>query len=179
MKRIRRIGLSLVLAVALLVAMPLTTMAAGNPTVAITVTAEVVSITNSENTWNMATIATSATVYFSANNLEDVDYSTITNTGSVNVDIEIQGTVINGEGVYDWTWAEDPGDQIYSLYAYNVTSAAYDIAVKTADFVDIKVNLAPDGTYLWSMKFEGPTAFNAADPGDAKTATVTLVASKH
>ena len=168
-----------VLAVALLIGGALPAFAA-NPTVSITVTAEVVAITNSQNTWTMGTIATSATLYFSANNEEDVDYSTITNTGSVTVDVEIQGTIIEG-GTYDWTWDTTPGTEKFSLYAYNVTSAAYDIAVKPTPFTDITpvAGLAKTVTYLWSMKFEGPTGFNAADDGVEKTATVTLVASKH
>lgn len=179
MRNLRRIGLSLVLAVALLVGFAVPALAT-NPTVAITVTAQVVSITNSQNTWTMGIIDTSAVLYFSANNQEDVDYSTITNTGSVAVDVEIQSTIIEG-GTYDWTWAVDPGNQIFSLYAYNTTSSAYDIPVKTADFVDIVVNLPATGsdTYLWSAKFEGPTAFHASDDGLQKTATVTLVASKY
>ena len=179
MRKIRWIGLSLVLAVLLTLGLVVPALAT-NPTVAITVTAQVVSITNSQNTWGMSTIDVSATVYFSANNLEDIDYSLITNTGSVNADVEIQGTIIEG-GTYDWTWATTPGDQIFSLYAYNVTAADYTIPVKTSSFVDIVVDLPATGsdTYAWSMKFMGPTAFNAADDGVQKTATITLVASKH
>jgi hypothetical protein len=178
-RNLRRIGLSLVLAVVLLVGFTVPALAT-NPTVAITVTAQVVSITNSQNTWTMGIIDTSATVYFSANNLEDVDYSLITNTGSVAEDVEIQGTIIEG-GTYDWTWDTTPGDQIFSLYAYNVSSAAYDIPVKPTPFSDIVVDLPATGsdTYTWSMKFMGPTAFNANDDSLEKSATVTLVASKH
>jgi len=179
-KRIRRIGLSLVLAVALLVAMPMATMAA-NPTVSITVKAEVVSITNTQAAWDIGTIATSATVYFSATGAQDDDYSQIENTGSVAVDIEIQGTTIEG-GTYDWTGsaAGTPGDQIYGLLANSEAApTVYDIVVKSASYVDLIANLVVDDTYTWSMKFLGPTAFHASDDGNEKTGTVTLVASKH
>jgi hypothetical protein len=179
-KRIRRIGLSLVLAVVLLVAMPLATMAA-NPTVSITVTAEVVSITNTQAAWAIGNVATTATVYFSATGAQDDNYSQIENTGSVAVDIEIQGTNIEG-GTYDWTLASDgvAGDQIYGLWANSPSNGpTYNVTVKSSSYVDITTNLAADGTYDWSMKFLGPTAFHASDDGNEKTATVTLVASKH
>jgi len=178
-RKIRRLGLSLVLAVLMLVGLAVPALA-GNPTVSITVTAQVVSITNSQANWAMGNIDVSATVYFSVNNLEDIDYSLITNTGSVNADVEIQGTIIEG-GSYDWTWDTTPGTEKFSLYAYNVTAADYTIPVKTSSFVDIVVDLPATGsdTYAWSMKFLGPTAFNVADDGLQKSSTITLVASKH
>jgi hypothetical protein len=170
--------LSLVLAVALLVGLPLTMMAA-NPTVSITVTAQVVSITNTQAAWDIGTVDTTATVYFSATGAQDDNYSQITNTGSVAVDIEIQGTNIEG-GSYDWTLAADgvAGDQIYGLWANNPSNGStYNVTVKSSAYQDITTNLAADGTYDWSMKFLGPTAFHASDDGNEKTATVTLVAS--
>ena len=180
MRKIRRIGLALVVALVLLLGLVAPVAAAGNPTVTIHVTAQVVSITNSHDAWEIGTIDVDATKYFSADNLEDVDYSLITNTGSVNVDVEIQGTIVEG-GAYDWTWDTTPGTEKFSLYAYNVTSAGYDIPVKPAPFSDIVVDLPATGsdTYAWSMKFMGPSAFNAEDNGLEKSATTTLVASKH
>ena len=176
-KRIRRIGLSLVLAVVLLVGftVPLT---AANPTVSITVTAEVVSITNTQSTWAIGTVALDAVVYFSTDGAQDDDWSQIENTGSVACDVEIQGTNIEG-GDYDWTLAAAAGDQTYSLYTNGDGEATYDIEIKSSSYTDITTNLAADGTVDWSMKFTAPTAFNAADDGEQKTATVTLVASKY
>jgi hypothetical protein len=167
-----------VLAVALLVAFTVPALAA-NPTVAITVTAKVVSITNTESAWGIGTVDTTATVYFSATGIQDDNYSQITNTGSVAVDIEIQGTNIEG-GSYDWTLATNgvAGDQIYGLWANNPSNGAtYNVTVKSSSYQDITTSLAADGTYDWSMKFLGPTAFHASDDGAEKTATVTLVAS--
>ena len=138
MRKIRRIALSLVLAAAMLMVFVLPA-AAANPTVSITVTAEVVSITNTQSAWAIGNVATTATVYFSATGAQDDNYSQIENTGSVAVDIEI----------------------------------------KSSSYNHITTNLAADGTVDWSMKFTAPTAFNANDDGAEKTATVTLVASKH
>lgn len=178
MKRLRGISLSLMLAVALLTMLAVPAFAA-NPTVSITVTAEVVSITNTEATWAIGTVATDAVVYFSATGSQDDDYSQITNTGSVAVDVEIQGTDIEG-GDYDWTLAAAAGSETYQLYANSEsTPTVYDVEVKSSVYNDLTTNLAADGTYDWSMEFTAPSAFNAADDGNEKTATVTLVASKY
>jgi hypothetical protein len=160
--------------------MPLATMAT-NPTVAITVTALVVSITNTQASWGIGVVAVDAVVYFSATGAQNDAYSTITNTGSVIVDIAIQGTNIEG-GSYDWVLAATTGSEQYSLYANKqATPTVYDVQVKTSAYVDITApaGLAVDGTNDWSMKFTAPTAFNANDDGNQKTATVTLVASLH
>jgi len=178
MRKIRRVALSLVLAVLLTLGLVGPALA-GNPTVAITVTAEVVSITNTESVWGIGTVAVDAVVYFSATGSQDDDYSQIENTGTVAIDVEIQGTDIEG-GDYDWTLADAAGSEIYSLYANNATTpTVYDKEVKDASYVDILTDLAADGTSDWSMKFTAPTAFNAADDGEEKSATITLVASKH
>ena len=180
MKKIRRIALSLVLAV-VLASVFISPVAAANPTVSITVTAEVVSITNDKSSWAIGTVAADAVVYFSTDGTQDDDWSTITNTGSVTVDVEIQGTNIEG-GDYDWTLASAAGSEQYSLYANKAaTPTVYDVEVKTSEYNDITAagGLAADATNKWSMKFTAPTAFNANDDGEQKTATVTLVASKH
>lgn len=178
MKKIRRVALSLVLAVALLVGFAGPALAA-NPTVAITVTAEVVAITNSKATWAIGTVLVDAVVYFSTDGTQDDDWSQIVNTGSTAVDIEIQGTDIEG-GDYDWTLAAAAGSETYQLYANSEAApTVYDVEVKSSSYVDLITNLAIDDTYDWSMEFTAPTAFNAADDGNEKSATVTLVASKY
>lgn len=178
MRKIRRVALSLVLAVALL-AVFVAPVAAANPTVSITVTAEVVSITNTQSTWGIGVVVVDDVKYFSADNLQDDDYSQIENTGSVAVDVEIQGTDIEG-GSYDWTLAATTGSEQYSLYANSEsTPTLYDVEVKSSAYNDLTTNLAVDATYDWSMKFTAPSAFNANDDGEQKTATVTLVASKY
>ena len=174
----RRALLSLVLAMALLVVTAVPAMA-DNPTVTITVKAQTISITNSKATWDLGTITTSTTKYFSADGNEDVDWSRITNTGNVAVDVAIQGTDFEG-GDYDWTLAATAGDQQYKLFANKqATPTVYDVEVKNAPtYSNIVTSLAAAGTNDWSMKFEGPTGFHASDDGLTKTATVTLVASK-
>ena len=178
MRYLKRTGLSLVLALALLAAVAVPAFAA-NPTVSITVTAQVVSITNTQATWAIGVVDVDDVVYFSATGAQDDDYSQITNTGSVAVDIEIQGTDIEG-GDYDWTLAATAGSEQYSLYANSEsTPTVYDVEVKSSTYGDLTTNLAVDGTYDWSMKFTAPSAFNASDDGNEKSATVTLVASKY
>lgn len=178
MKKFRRIATSLLVAVTLLTVL-VVPVAAANPTVSITVTAQVVSVTNTQSSWGIGTVALDAVVYFSADGNQDDDYSQIENTGSVAIDVEIQGTDIEG-GDYDWTLATAAGSEQYSLYANDDgTPTVYDIEVKSSAYADLKGNLAVNATADWSMKFTAPTAFNAADDGNEKSATVTLVASKY
>jgi len=178
----KKLGLLLVVAaLALSLLVPPLTASAVNPTVTITVKAQVVSITNTQNSWDIGTILVNAVVYFSAAGTQDDDYSQITNTGNVTCDVEIQGVNIEG-GSYDWTLATTAGSEQYSLYANKqATPTVYDVEVKSSSYVDITAaaGLAALGTNDWSMKFTAPSAFNASDDGAEKSATVTLVASKH
>ena len=68
---------------------------AANPEVTITVTAQIVAITNTQATWTVSTpIAVDAIVYFSADDTQNDDYSQIENTGNAAVDVEIQTALI-------------------------------------------------------------------------------------
>jgi len=153
---------------------------AANPEVGITVYGDIIAITNSQDTWAVGHVtAGGAAVYFSADGSADPDYSLITNTGNQAVDIQIQGTDLEG-GDYDWTLGAAAGDKVYQLYA-NTEGAptVYDVEVKSSSYVDLTTNLAKAGIYDWSMEFTPPTVFDAADDGGAKTGTVTLVARLH
>jgi len=174
MRKFRRMGLSLVLAVVLLVSFTVPAMA-GNPTVAITVTARVISITNSQNQWPVGIVAPSDTPKWG----DDDTHSEIENTGNADVHVRIQGTdlVDQVNTDYNWTLAAsgDPGDQAYGLKA---TGTEYNIIVKKeADTPgDITTDLAPAGKVTWSMTMYVPTAFHGDDGGGEKQATVTLIA---
>jgi len=165
----------LVVAMAVIFLCPVSALA-DNPTVSITVSAQIVAITNSQNTFAVGTVEAgdSVTKWGSSDN-----YSQIENTGNVAVDIEIQGTDLEG-GSYDWTLGTTAGDKVYSLYANSeATPATYDIEVKSSSYNDLTTNLAASDTYDWSMQFTPPTTFDPSDDGSQKSATVTLVASKH
>jgi len=175
MRNLRRTALSLVLAVALLAAMAVPALAA-NPTVSITVRARVVAITNSQDTWDVGIVVTSAEVKWGSSDT----YSTLTNIGTVNVDVEIQGAdLVASNTTHNWVLADDgtPGDQIYGLKA--TTTGTYNITVKKTPFNDLVTNLPHTSSHTkeWSMTFYVPTAFNAGDDGAEKSSTVTLVAS--
>lgn len=153
---------------------PLPALAA-NPQVAITITAELVAITNTQATFAIGTVeAGGSAVKWGASDT----HSQIANTGSVACDIELQGTNIEG-GVYDWTLGASAGDKIYMLKA-NTEGAptVYSIEIKSSTYTDLKTNLAVDATWNWSMEFTPPTIFDAADAGAEKSSTLTLVASK-
>jgi len=178
MRNLRRTALSLVLAVALLGAMAVPALAA-NPTVSITVRARVVAITNSQNTWDVGIVTTSATVKWGSSDT----YSTLTNTGTVNVDVTIQGTdLVATNTTHNWVLADD-GDAGSETYALKATiTDSYGIIVKKTEgggFNNLVSGLAhtESNTATWSMEFYTPTAFNAGDDGEPKSGTVTLVAS--
>ena len=172
----KRLFLSLLIAIALLL-LP-TQVFAADPTVTITFSFQVVSITNTQSTWTMADVEVDDILYFSADNNQDDDYSQIENTGNVAVDVEIQGTNMEG-GDYDLTLAASAGVEQYSLYANSSNgSATYNIEVKSSSYNDITTSLAAGAVDKWSMKLTAPTAKNANEDGENKSATVTLVASE-
>jgi hypothetical protein len=174
-----RLLASLVLALCL-VLMPVFGAFATNPTVVMTVTAGIVSINNTQASWALGYATVNETIYFSANNSQDDNYSMITNTGSLACDIEIQGTDFDG-GSYPWTLGAASGNQTYSLYANSSNgTSTYDIEIQSSGYTDPLVeNLTAGATYVWSMKFTAPNEFNASDDKAQKSATVTLVASEH
>jgi hypothetical protein len=175
----KRLIASLVLALALVLIPAASALAAGH-VVSITVTAKLVQIANTEDTWDIGIIEVDDVVYFSATGDPDVDYSQVENTGNVAVDVEIQGTDIDGTGDLDWVLASTAGVEQYCLYANSEgTPTVYDVEVASSGYSNLVENLLVDGTYDWSMKFTAPSAFDALEDGEEKTATVTLVASEY
>lgn len=173
-----RLIIGLIIAL-MMVLIPVTGVMATNPTVAMTVTAGLLTITNSENSWALGYAVPNEVIYFSATNAQDDDYSMVINTGNMAVDVEIQGTNFEG-GAYDWTLAASAGNQIYSLYANKSgTPTVYDTEVKSSGYNKLTTNLSASANITWSMKFTAPNAFHASDNGAEKSATVTLVASEH
>jgi len=176
-KKFRRIALSLVLAVALMASF-VVPVAADNPTVSITVTAEVIAITNTQDTWGIGTVTTDAVVYFSTDGTQNDTYSQVENTGTVAVDVQIQGMDLAGTPT--WTLASTTSADQYTLFANSeATPTVYDVEVKSSAYGDLTTNLAKADTYDWSMKFTAPSSFGGTEDGTEKSGTVTLVASKY
>lgn len=173
MRRKLLIGL-LIVSLLLTVVLPCSTVLAADPEVSITITAHLVAITNTQNSFAVGVVEASdgATKWGASDT-----HSQVENTGSVAVDVELQGTDLEG-GVYDWTLGAAAGDKIYQLYA-NTEGAptVYSIEIKSSVYTDLTTSLAADGTYDWSMEFTPPTIFDAADDGTQKSSTLTLVAS--
>jgi hypothetical protein len=176
----KRLIASLVLALALVLIPAASALAAGH-VVHITVTAKLIQIANTMDTWDIGIIEVDDVVYFSATGDPDVDYSQVENTGNVAVDVEIQGTDIDGTGDLDWVLASTADAEQYCLYANSEGApTVYDVEVKSSAEYELLVeDLEVDGTYDWSMKFTAPSAFDALEDGEEKTATVTLVASEY
>ena len=128
-------------------------------------------ITNSPSSYGFGTLEVSSTA------LTGLDYFTITNTGSVTVDVTIQGTDATG-GDDTWTLADDgsPGTNIYALKA-GLDGGDYTVIVKkTATYNTLKSGLAASATQDWGLKIWMPTALSGYD-NNQMTATITLVAS--
>jgi len=179
MRNLRRTALSLVLAVALLGAMAVPAFAQ-NPQVSITVSAQLVSITNSKATWAIGVVTVDAVKYFSTDNTQNDTWSEIENTGNVAVTVAISGTdFVAANTTFNWVLADTAGDQTYSLYANTDGTATYDIEVKKVSPDNLVVGLAKGGKHTWSMNFTAPSAFHVDDDGLDKSASVTLVTSKH
>lgn len=150
-----------------------------NPVVTITVSAQVVSITNSRPDWAMGTIDVNTIRYFSDSlSTQNDTYSRISNASNVHIDIEIRGTEIT-DTFNAWTYDTVNGVEKYSLYA-NSGNATYNIPIKSAAYDDLVVDLGESpATFDWSANFTAPSAFNAGDTGAEKTGSITLVATKH
>ena len=175
--RKKLLTLALVLVMAVTFLCPMAALAA-NPEVAITVTAQIVAITNSQATWTIDTpIAVDGVVYFSVDDAADPDYSQVVNTGNCTVDVEIQGTDLTGTPT--WTLASTTSADQYTLHA-NTEGAptTYTLEVKKSAYNDLKAGLVAAGTWDWSMMLTAPSGFGGTEDGNAKTGTVTLVASK-
>lgn len=150
---------------------------AANPTVSMNVTAGIISINNTQDTWALGTAVVDEVVYFSADGAQDDTYSTLGNDGTVIVDVEIQGTDFAGSPI-TWTLAAAPTKDTFSLYANSDEAGTYDIEVKSSAYNDLKASLGVDLTWDWSMKFTAPDEYDGTEAGDVKTATLTLVASE-
>lgn len=107
----RRIALSLMVALFLSVSVVATTWAA-NPTVTFTVTARVVSISNTPSSWDFELVDTSSTYE------TGLTCFNTTNVGNVEVDISISGSNMTGGG-YTWVISDTatPDDMVYGLKA--------------------------------------------------------------
>jgi len=177
MKRKRKLKVIVAMAMALCLALlPAISASAANPTITMTVTAGTVSITNSQDTWALGNATTSEVIHFSATGAEDDDYSTVNNTGSLAVDVQIQGVNFEG-GDYDWTLGATSDNQTYSLYANSGNgTSTYDIEVKSSAYGDLITNLPSAQQWVWSMKFTAPNWFDPDDDLGEKSATITLVA---
>lgn len=161
--------------IALLVSLMAGTVSAADPTVTITVTARVLAINNTQDTWAIGVIATSTNATWG----NSPTYSMAENIGNVAVDIEIQGTDLTAATGTNWTLSADgdPGEDIYALNA--TTATEFTTVVKSSSYNDLTTDLAASANVTWSMRFWSPTSLTDDEDTVQKSATVTLVASEH
>lgn len=136
------------------------------------------SLSNTPTSKDFGTVLASTTYYalgsaWAHDPLEDSDCTfTITNDGSIAIDVAISATNFTGGG--GWTLGAPDGTHARLTVAYS-GQAASGLVLTTSNQAWIS-NLAASGTKKWDFKFETPTSF--AD-GNPKTSVLTLTASVH
>lgn len=109
-----------------------------------------------------------------------INYFTITNTGTVPVDVTVQGQdLAGGDDTWDLTDDASIGENIYGLEAgLDDADDLFDIVVKESVANTLVTNLAISGTQAWGLKLYMPSSVTGYD-GQQMTGNVTLVGSAH
>lgn len=183
----RKLILSVLLAVVMVMAFALPVFADADDTVTITATPTYIAmtLTPSSPTWALSTIDENATYYWTADDLVPAEplvngdmKNTITNTGSVNEDFNIK--CANFTGGAGWTLSADetPGENEINLRA-GITGMANLAAMIQVENDDSELidNLphTSSNTMMWCMILESGTFTD----GVAKSGTVTITAVEH
>ncbi len=164
----KRIALTLIVALLLTFSVVATTGAA-NPTITITVTARVVSISNTPSSWDFE-LVDSASTYETG-----LTCFNTTNDGNCEVDISISGSNMTGSG-FTWELSDTatPSDMVYGLKV-GLSGGNYTIIVKlNSPYNYLAENLTVDSSQQWGLKIWTPTDY---DDGNDKTGTVTITAA--
>jgi hypothetical protein len=178
----KRILVSLLLALVMVFSMVLPVMADTTAVVTITATPTYIALTNSEDAWAMGVVAASSTYWWTADGLEpspNDNYaaedmkSTITNTGSVAEDIDVKVAAFTGGAGWAISTDATPAENEISIRA-QITGGSTEtlIQVITTD-TELKDNLAAAGTVKWMMEAKTGTFTDGVE----KSGTVTLTAS--
>ncbi len=169
----RRVVVSLVLALVLILLPASGVLAATTDTVTITATPSYIGIANSQSTFDFGVIAASSTPNTTT------AWATITNTSTVAIDINLAS---NGwSGTSSWTYGTAGADtaQLKASGTNGGTggstgAGAYDKLIPTTGGVVLADALAVAANVVWEMQLDAPTSFTF---GDEQTTTVTLTAT--
>jgi len=178
----KRLIVSLVVALMLVLIPAQAVFAAITQDVTITATPTFIALTNSEAAWTVGTVVGSSTYWWTADTLVPADpfvdgdmKSTITNTGSVAEDIDIKVAAFSGGAGWTISLDDTPveGEISLSAGATGTLDEASMVQVITTDTELINA-WASLGTKMWCMEMETPASFV---DGDEKTGVVTLTAT--
>lgn len=109
-----------------------------------------------------------------------INYFTVENTGTCNVDVVIYGTdLTGGDDTWDLADSGTPSENIYGLYAgLDDADDTFDVIVReTETYNTLLTDLAEDATQDWGLKIYMPTSVTGYD-AQQMSGTVTLVASE-
>ena len=179
----KRLLISSILALALMVVPISGALAADFAEVSITATPSYVSITNTEASWAVGSVAVSTAYWWTADGnapdpepFEAADMkSTITNTGSVAEDVGIKVAAFSGGDGWTISTDDSPAEGENSLRAgiTGTTNEAAMVQVITTN-TSLTTSLGSSSTIKWCMEME--TAASFAD-GAEKTGVVTITAT--
>lgn len=163
----RRYFLGLILALALVALLATPAIAATTQDVSVTATPSYISISNSPNSFDFGTVATSSTPNTTTG------WFTITNSSTVATDIDIKA---NGwTGGAGWSWGAAGADT--GRLAASDDDGTYNVTIIAVDTdYELKDNLAAVTNQDWELELQAPSSFSF---GDEQTTTVTITASAY
>lgn len=179
----RKTLIAILLALALTVVPAAGVFAATTADVTVTATPTYIAITNTEASWAVGNVDESTKYWWTADDLAPAEpfvdgdmKSTITNTGSVAEDIDVEA--IDFTGGLGWTLvAASPvaNEVVLAAGATGYANEAAMLELIDATPQELTSNLAAAGTIMWCMKLETGTFGDGA----LKTSTVTLTATEY
>jgi hypothetical protein len=171
MKRISRYLVSILIALVLTGAIPLSVYAATTSTVTVTFTPQTIALgATTPNTWAIGYVADSATAQTATG------YFSTANTSNVATNIAIScATTWPGGTAYTHSETATAGADTVGLKS-SPNTGAFDIIVRNGTPLELKHELAAVTACVWEAKFYGPTSHSDAVE---KSNTIVLTATAH
>ncbi len=163
----KKLLISLVLALVLTLGTALPAMALETADVDVDATPSFISIINAPTSFDFLTVTAGVDENIGTG------YFTITNSSTVATDIDIKALVGWEGGANDWTWGA-PGQNTARLEA-SANTGLYGLVITAVDTdYELKDNLTALVNQLWKLELRAPTSFTY---GNAQSVTVRLTAS--
>ena len=160
----KKLLLSLVLAIVLVLSLGIPVLALTSADVTVTATPSYISITNAPGDFDFATVDESSTPDTTTS------YFTITNDSTVNITVSI--VCVGWAGTTPWTYGAAGADT--GQLKTSDGDGAYDVIVDDVTPITLSTTSTPGDDVLWELQLECPTTFSH---GYEQTTTVTVSAA--